>query len=471
MKGRISASELVAYTRCSHSAALAAEGVEAAGSSEDVVLLQKKGGEHEKTILSSLEGCFTVERRNAEATLAAMRAGHPWIYHGWLADGDLVGEPDFLRRVERPSRLGAYSYEPYDAKLGRALKPEYVLQLCHYGGLLERAQGALPESAGVYCGGKGEFTVKLGDYLAYYRNLLQSYRDFLSAAPETEAYPVEYCGFCGYRGRCEGEWLENDHLSQVLDIRRTQVSALSKMGIRTRAQLAVADQQNFKREKGLTLEGYQRLVAQAKAQVDETLGYRDRNALKAIPEPGTGDLFFDMESDPHVGETGLEYLFGFWVREGKTTRFEKFWAHSPEAEKVAVEQTVDFMRAFRVKHPGMHIYHYNNYEPNHMVDLTSRHGTREEELDDLLRNQVFVDLYPIVRRGFVLPTSSRSLKALEPLMGFERSGDLKAAAGSIVFYERWLETGEQKWLDDIEVYNREDVEATACLYDWLRGLK
>ena len=29
-----------------------------------------------------------------------------------------------------------------------------------------------------------------------------------------------------------------------------------------------------------------------------------------LPAPDAGDLFFDFEGDPFVGEAGLEYLFG-----------------------------------------------------------------------------------------------------------------------------------------------------------------
>ena len=32
--------------------------------------------------------------------------------------------------------------------------------------------------------------------------------------------------------------------------------------------------------------------------------------LAALPEPSVGDLFFDIEGDPYVGDSGLEYLLG-----------------------------------------------------------------------------------------------------------------------------------------------------------------
>lgn len=176
MKKGISATELVAYTWCAHRAALAAAGVPAEGISEDIELLRARGDEHEKSVLTSLAGCVSLKRYQTQATWEAMKAGAPWIHHGFFAHDNLVGEPDFLKRVEIPSKLGSYSYEPYDAKLGRTLKPEYVLQLCHYAELLGRAQGVVPTLGGVYRGDGVLERVDLGRYLDYYRNLLPSGR-------------------------------------------------------------------------------------------------------------------------------------------------------------------------------------------------------------------------------------------------------------------------------------------------------
>ncbi|MEX1181996.1 MAG: hypothetical protein WEF86_02095, partial [Gemmatimonadota bacterium] len=55
----------------------------------------------------------------AAMTLEAMRAGADVIFQGGLFDGTWVGKVDFLMRVERPSTLGAWSYEVVDTKLAR----------------------------------------------------------------------------------------------------------------------------------------------------------------------------------------------------------------------------------------------------------------------------------------------------------------------------------------------------------------
>ena len=63
----------------------------------------------------------------------------------------------------------------------------------------------------------------------------------------------------------------------------------------------------------------------------------------------------------------------------------------------------------------MHVYHYAPYEPTAIRRLMGAHGTREDEVDDLLRGEVFVDLYQVVRQAVRLSTESYSLKQVEKL--------------------------------------------------------
>ena len=46
-----------------------------------------------------------------------MQAGADVVYQGFLFDGSWLGYPDFLRKVDRPSKLGSWSYEVIDTKL------------------------------------------------------------------------------------------------------------------------------------------------------------------------------------------------------------------------------------------------------------------------------------------------------------------------------------------------------------------
>src|ERR1700730_18221819 len=129
------------------------------------------------TALSSLdvEATFVaggdIESNSVEQTAAAMRAGAPVIVQGALESNGWRGRADILRRVEKPSNFGAWSYEMIDTKLARETKGSTVLQLCLYSDLLAISQGAEPEYAYVVTP-ETDFqpeAFRIADYAAYYR--------------------------------------------------------------------------------------------------------------------------------------------------------------------------------------------------------------------------------------------------------------------------------------------------------------
>ena len=122
----------------------------------------------------------------------------------------------------------------------------------------------------------------------------------------------------------------------------------------------------------------------------------------------------------------------------------------------------------------MHVYHYAAYERTALGRLAQRHGTREEEVDRLLRGGVLVDLFRVVRQGLRAGVESYSIKRIEPLYALQREVELKDAGSSIVAFETWLELGPDAPVADaeailtgIEGYNRDDVVCNWRLRDWL----
>ncbi|WP_354002800.1 ribonuclease H-like domain-containing protein [Microbacterium elymi] len=93
-----------------------------------------------------------------------------------------------------------------------------------------------------------------------------------------------------------------------------------------------------------------------------------------------------------------------------------------------------------------------------------------------MRDGVFVDLYPIVRRALRVGSRSYSIKKLEPLyMGDEvRTSDVQRGDDSIVKYvqarglsDDGQDAAAQVVLDDLADYNRYDCVSTRRLRDWL----
>jgi uncharacterized protein len=501
-----SASDLVAFLGCEHRTVLDRTHLdtplETTPDDAHARLIQQKGHEHERAYLAHLRTLHrtvaTIESDprasrsddlagRVARTLDAMRRGADIVYQATFRDGALLGHADFLRRVPGASDLGAWHYEVIDTKLARRPRAEHVVQLAFYAALLGRAQGRAPAHAWVVTGdaSRTEHPFRVADAAHYVAHQLGRYLARVAddgAPPYPE--PCEACGTCRWRERCERQRVADDHLCQVADIRRQQVRRLQAAGVGTLAALAaLPDDAPVARIQPETLA---RLRAQARLQhLARTDGRRRHETLPPdpdarlgwhlLPAPDPHDLYFDMEGDP-LEPDGLEYLFGLHGRGIDPARpgepaFRAFWAHDRREERAAFEAFVDTVTEWLVLHPGAHVYHYAAYERSALQRLMSLHATREDEVDALLRDRRLVDLYAVVRGAVRTSEPSYSIKSVERFYRPAREGEVVDAGQSIVRYERWRETREQGLLDDIERYNRDDVESTEGLHRWLLGLR
>ena len=449
-------------------------------------LLAEKGAEHERAWLEH----FRDERRDiavidadgerdwlldAERTIAAMRRGAGLIYQGVFIDGEWHGVSDFLVRVERPSNLGAWSYEAWDTKLARRSKPYFVLQLCFYTEQLARIQGVEPEEMVIVLGTGEHERLRYRDFDAYYRVVRRQFLAAVQARATTYPYPVGHCVLCEYQRDCEHRWREDDHLSLVANIRRDQVERLREARVTTVAQLAAFDPA---RRVGIGEIALRRLHQQATLQSEfqrtgahryELLPVDERTGFRLLPQPSDGDIFFDMEGDPYFEpRRGLEYLFGIMTVDAGRPQFQAFQALERAAEKAAFEQFIDFLRERLNRWPDLHVYHYASYEVTALKRLMSEHATREDELDELLSREVFVDLYQIARQSLRVSHASYSIKHLRTFfMGDAGRGAVATGGDSILEFERWRRTGDSAILEAITTYNEEDCLSTVRLRDWL----
>lgn len=456
--------------------------------SETMKILFAKGLAHEAEFLARLksQGLEVYDAANAEdkfaATFEAMKEGIDVIYQGALRDDDYAGYSDFLvktRGVE--SALGDYYYEPWDTKLALHTKPYFLTQLACYADMLTKVQGLLPANIHVVLGNKERQQYRTADYYYYYRQLRQALldqqRDFDANSPP------DFTGledFGRWTSHAEKIMEEKDHLCRVANIRTVQIKKLYAAGINTMTELAQTTLSTVPKMQDETLSA---LKQQARLQVAsaglETPLYEviksqiDGYGLTALPPSTPEDIYFDMEGYPLI-EGGLEYLFGATVIEGGAKKFIDWWAHNPEEEKRAFEEFIDFAHARWRQNPLMHIYHYASYEKTAMRKLMGKYATREKEVDDLLRNEVFVDLFAIVRQSIRIGAPNYSIKSVEHLYRGKRATEVANAMDSVLTYQRWLDQQDganwqtSKILNDIRNYNIDDCESTWELAEWLR---
>jgi predicted RecB family nuclease len=457
----------------------------------DAELLARKGDEFERRYLDSLiaEGrqvAAIPEGDGSEAALLeavarteeAMRDGSDVIYQATFFEDGLRGHADFLFRVDNPSELGDFSYEVADTKLARRAKPYFILQLCFYSELLAAVQGVEAERIHVILGNGERRSFRLAEFAAYFRRVRAAFLAAL-ADGERSTYPepVAHCEICRWRAVCDGKREADDHLSLVANITARQRELLQEAGIGTLAALGGAERLAVR---GIDAEVLSRLHEQASLQLAARESGENSYELRTpeegrgfarLPRPSEGDVFFDMEGDPLFDDGGLEYLFGFVTANGKEPEFTTIWGRDRAAEKRALEQFVDFITERRKAFPNLHIYHYNHYEVTALKRIAGAHGTREEELDHLLRGEVFVDLYKVVREAMLISQPSYSIKKVEAFYMDQRDTAVTDGGDSVVMFERWLEEDDPKILEEIADYNRDDCISTLKLRDWLLGLR
>jgi predicted RecB family nuclease len=500
---RLSASDLSNHLACRHLTALdlaVTRGDRSAPiwNSPDAWVLQQRGMEHEKAYLSHLEaeGVSVFDLRDIDdddravaETVAAMERGVEAIAQATLSNGNWFGRADVLRRVDRHSKLGGWSYEVYDCKLSRETKAATILQLSMYSELMEAVQGLLPES--MYVVPPGETfqpeQYRVLDYAAYYRyvktRLAAAVTGSLDAS-KTYPEPTPHCEVCRWWSACDTERRQDDHLSLVASISRLQRKQLQIWATKTVGDLAKFPLPIHERPEHGSKEGYVRVREQARVQVEgreerrpvhEVLEITEEHGLSLLPEPSSGDIFFDLEGDPFVGLSGREYLFGVVLMDAASEpKYECRWALSASDEKEAFRWFVDAVNDRWAHHPSMHIFHFAPYEPSALKRLMGRHGVCEDEIDRMLRAKLFIDLHTVLKRSVRASVEQYSLKALEVFHNFKRKVPLEEAANAMRLMQHGLELGRAAAVDDavkqsIVLYNADDCFSTLSLRDWLEG--
>ncbi|MCM3615166.1 TM0106 family RecB-like putative nuclease [Microbacterium enclense] len=447
---------------------------------------------------SSDAGALSEAVRLTDAALADPTA--EVVYQAAFATDEFVGFADFLVRepVARPD--GSRPWIVQDTKLARRARVTALMQLAAYVDQLDRLGVSRSDEVQLLLGDGTTSTHRVDDLLPVFalrrerlRALIADRRVDLGAEGPVIAWGdargdlgVVACGRCA---TCELEVVAHRDLLLVAGMRPVQRDRLRASGILTIDALAQATAAPA----AMSADTFSSLRTQARLQLESPAGVPSDGApehavptfevvapksLGVLPRPDHGDLFFDFEGDPlyteGVGEHwGIDYLFG-WVDTRET--YGAIWAHTFDEERDALERFLDMVALRRQQYPGMHIYHYAPYEPTHLLTMAARYGVREADVDRLLRDGVFVDLYPVVRRALRVGSRSYSIKKLEPLyMGHEvRTSDVQRGDDSIVKYveARALAAdghaeAARAVLDDLADYNRYDCVSTRRLRDWL----
>ena len=402
-----------------------------------------------------------------EHTLAAMRAGAEAIVQAELRRGRWQGRADVLLRVSSPSDLGDWSYEVVDTKLAQETRAGTVLQLCLYSELVQEMQGVTPEWMHVVKPGRifpGRASA-IDEYGAYYRLVRGAWRKSsrrrrphrptripwrtaTSAAGGKSATsagtPTTICAWLRASVRFTSEsWRARVSvtLTQYAEeppAVQAETRARKHRGVRPGSRPGA----DPARGRGPGKPRYELLVPRSRGSDSSSFPRRTRGCF----------LRHRIRSVCRATRAwstclGLRPSSAGTSAERGALQYRALWALGPAEERGALEQLIDFIMDRWRNHPGMHVYHFSPYEPAAVKRLIGRHGTREAELDRLLRAERFVDLLAVTRHGVRASVESYSLKQLEQFFGFCRALELRAAGAALRRVAKALElTGRGRHL-------------------------
>lgn len=419
---------------------------------------------HEQDVIKGLFGDQEIvevprtmdPEKDCEATIELMKKGVPLIYQGTLTHDDWTGRPDILRRVEGESLLGVWHYEPLDIKSSHNLERYHRLQLMFYAVLLEVLQGRFPTFGYILAKDKTQFPVELGLLVSEFEEITQELEK-IRAGEKPDPVLRKSCFDTSPWGKvCEAYAKSTDDIAQIFNVDIKRLKALRELGIRTvhdAAEMDIVDLDG--RAPGLRLHALEVAKLQAQSLTRNQVIIREPVFLPTPPL----EIHFDIESDP---PNDMDYLYGLYVREKGKAKYIPFVAKRLEDEKAMWQSFLEWVGTLPLDYQ---VIHYASYERVRLAVMEKRYGGSPAL--DLFKERM-VDLKQIVTSSLVIPRYFYGLKYVAKFLNHSWRGEVKGGGQSVDVFEEYLNTGNEKLLEQIIIYNEDDVLATAHISDWCR---
>ena len=456
-----------------------------------VKLLWEKGTDFEKQVIKGLEIPFLDLRsysgvEKEKRTREAINNGVELIYSGRIIAGNLIGEPDLLRRdgdgyISGDIKSGSGLEGENDLSEGKP-KLHYTVQLALYTDILERigiSAGRNPfiwdihEREIVYDLNSPQSTRKPESWWNKYQNCLEEVNKIANHDLETLPAYSGICKLCHWRTYCLRCLRKSNDLTLIPELGRSKRDVMINH-IGSVAELAQVNLNQFQKgEKTIfprvgrdTLEKFQeRAILLSKRGSKPYL-----KAQVTLPKADL-ELFFDIETDPM---RDICYLHGFLERrngDNSSERYVAFFSDQPDEqeEKLAFSQAWEFIQ----KSIPCVIYYYSHYEKTQWKKLQEKYPEvmSEEDIERMFDSDYAVDLYhDVVKKKTEWPTNDYSIKTLASYLGFRWRDESPSGAESIEWYHRWIETGDVNIKKRILKYNEDDCIATRVLLDGICSL-
>jgi predicted RecB family nuclease len=185
-------------------------------------------------------------------------------------------------------------------------------------------------------------------------------------------------------------------------------------------------------------------------------------------------VIFDVENNmPLFEELGLQvdvYLWGLLLVTDKEMKQELIIAPKGEkGDQKGWQLFLSKMSKIFSQYGDIPIVHFSSHEKTKVSSYINRFGDIHSTGKQVLEN--LWDLYRAILNSVTLPVPSYGLKQIESFVGFKRTQEEYGGSWSIVRYNEYLEASTRgeadKILNEIKVYNGEDLMATCEIYKWV----
>ena len=451
-------------------------------------LLRNLGEQHEKNHLETFSDFVDLSSVDLnlryEKTVEAIQSGADVIYQGAFStiatmndiEVEFVGYPDFL--IKEGS-----NYIIRDTKLAKNVSEkehvEISKQLVFYGWLFEEVIGEKPFGLEVLNGENQIINIPYDDEsIADAMNTVSDILKLKIASNEPYS-PVGWskCNGCDFRERCWPIAENNKDVALVYGVDQGLASALHSTGENTFQKLL--DSYNETTLSELVRpwgKGTQRVGSRASSILSMAKSLNENIEIELEPvliKKSPNYVMFDLEGlPPYIDEIEKIYLWGTQVFGENPGEFHA--ALSGFGSDGDREGWMDFLsEAERLfdRFGDIPFVHWASYEKTKINLYIDRFGDRDNIAERVLEN--LLDLLPITRSSIALPIPSYSLKVIEKYIGYKRTLDEFGGEWSIVKFIEATEAGNKedrnKIMNSILDYNREDLEATWAVFEWLIG--
>jgi predicted RecB family nuclease len=448
-------------------------------------VLHRLGERHEREHLASLGEYLDLSRLAEEdrirKTLDAIAGRVPVIYQPAFrvmqkfgnGEAGVLGIPDFLI-------LEGDGYIVRDAKMARHIDaenhPEILLQVQLYGWLFERSLGVPAKALQVFSGMK-EIVPVPQDCAAALHALERVLAIKQSKDAAYEPVGWSKCGPCGYNERCWNQAEANGDVALVPDVDQNLARTLNGIGIRTRRELLgrfdFVSLSELKRPFG----NREQRVGKKAERILQFADSMERGEERILSVPAiphfSNYVMFDLEGmPPYLDELDKIYLWGVQVFGEKPSVF------MPAVSGFGEGGDRDGWFAFLERAKGVFeaygdvpFVHWASYERTYLASYLKRYGDPEGVAGRVMGN--LLDLLRIAQNSIIVPVPSFSPKVIEQYVGYKRRqdeyGGQWAMAKFIEATEAADEAKRQELMDEILAYNKEDLEATWAVFQWLRS--